>query len=56
MDMAEQRTEGEPAFVPNVTEAVPPTKPGKCASPPAVIAIMLSGAVVHVVSGTDTCC
>jgi transposase len=54
MDMAGQRTEGEPAFVPIVTEAVPAIKPGKCASPPAVIEIKLADAVVRVVSGTDT--
>jgi hypothetical protein len=54
MDMAGQRTEGEPAFVPIVTEAVPAIKAGKCVSPPAVIEIKLAGAVVRVVSGADT--
>ena len=49
----QQRTEGEPAFVPIVTEAVPVTKPGRCVSPPSVIEIKLAGAVVRVVSGTD---
>lgn len=53
VDMAGPRTEGEPAFVPIVTEAVPVTKPGRCVSSPAVIEIKLAGAVVRVVSGTD---
>lgn len=55
MDMAGQRTEAEPAFVPIVTEALPAAaKPERCVSPPAVIEIKLAGAVVRVVSGRDT--
>jgi len=41
-------------FVPIVTDAAPAVKPARSASLPAVIEIKLAGAVVRVVSGTDT--
>ena len=54
MVVAEEPPEAEshslPAFVPIVTEA----RPASSASPPTVIEIKVAGAVVRVVSGTDT--
>jgi len=59
LDVAVQPpAENEPdvalTFVPIVTAAAPVVKPVRSASLPAVIAIKLAGAVVRVVSGTDT--
>jgi transposase len=58
MDVAEQPPDPSrclsSAFVPIVTEAVTAARPAGSASPPAVIEIKLAGAVVRVVSGTDT--
>ena len=58
MDMAGRSPDGQmdtsPAFVLIVSEVVTQTKPATSASLPAVIEIKLAGAVVRVVSGTDT--
>ena len=51
---AEGETDVALTFVPIVTEAAPATKPVRSASLPTVIEIKLFGAVVRVVSGTDT--
>src|SRR5690349_6946931 len=51
---AEGETDVALTFVPIVTEAAPATKPVRSASLPTVIESKLFGAVVRVVSGTDT--
>jgi len=52
--LAEGETDVALTFVPIVTEAAPATKPFRSASLPASIEIKLAGAVIRVVSGTDT--
>jgi transposase len=51
---AEGETDVALTFVPIVTDAAPATKPVRSGSLPAAIEIKLAGAVVRVVSGTDT--